>query len=365
MAESTDLQADTNSGVAAAAAKRPKGRTPAARSSRQPARRGTQTHAHRSGVTTASASDAGHAACASMPASLPADVARTQRIPLEIRGQDDIGEGLLQLHSNANIGLARGASGRRKGVVSKPAGKRKTGASQNGARRKGAHQADPASSSDEVDVEYIAFQRQRKDIGSIALTQNGLKLSSSAGDFAEWHEQLDLNDRFQAGDVVGLVDSKVTFVTSGAKMAGIITKKAVVVGSTPMMSSTLHGLEIGTVESCPVRSVGQEVAYCGRVPVRVRGVCFAGDALAASGLNDGTAVPISAVDFELSTNRQSNSECGKCIRQTMSCCWPMPPRIALVVGVAMHDSIGAYADDVTTGMTTTDQLICQLCPNIS
>ena len=128
-------------------------------------------------------------------------------------------------------------------------------------------------------------------------------------------------------------------------MAGIITNKAVVVGSTPRASSTSpHGLQTGAgVESCPVRPVGQEVAYCGRVPVRVRGVCFAGDTLAPSGLNDGTAVAIRDADLELSSNCQSISECGKCTRQMLSCCRPMPLPTALVVGVAIHDSIAHAA----------------------
>jgi hypothetical protein len=299
------------------------------------------------------------------PATYTKKTQHSLRIPLVIRGEDEIGEGLLQLQSKGKIGHATGASGSRKAQASKPAGKRKGRTSQSGEGRKGARQAKSVRNGDEADVKYIAFQRQRKDVGSIALTQHGLKLSSSAGDFAEWHAQIDPNDHFQAGDVVGLVDSKVTFVTTRATMAGIITKKAVVVGSTPTASSISHDLETGTAESRPVRPVGQEVAYCGRVPVRVSGVCFAGDALTASGLNDGTAVPIRAVDSELSTSCQSNSECGKCIRQTMSYCWPMRPRIALVVGVAMHDSIGAHADDATTGASTPDQLTCQIRLSIS
>jgi len=93
------------------------------------------------------------------------------------------------------------------------------------------------------------------------------------------------------------------------------------------------------------QTVGQEVAYCGRVPVRVRGTCLAGDILAASGLNDGTAVAVPghtrAFAFELtrtSSCRRGLWHCITCSRLLSSCCWTSPPPACLVVGVAMQDS---------------------------
>lgn len=331
---------------AAAAASWSTDHTYSTRPTRQQVQAGNQMYADRSGVPAATV--VGEARPAGSYGQQNTDQRIHQPIvanadslhtPLVIAGEDQDGDGLLQLQSNATA-----ASGR----ASKASGK----------RRKGMHKDKSLCSNDHaVDVEYIAFQRQRKLEGNIALTQHGLKLSSRAGDFAEWHEQLDPDDHFQAGDVVGLIGSKVTFVTSGATMAGIITKKAVVVGSTPRMSSpSQRGIDTDsdTAHSCSPRPVGQEVAYCGRVPVRVRGVCFAGDALTASGLNDGTAVPIHTANLDLSSSRQCISGCGRCTRMLL-CRWPIPSRMVLVVGVALHDSIAAHTANVAMGACRFDR----------
>lgn len=129
---------------------------------------------------------------------------------------------------------------------------------------------------------FVDIRRGESDgesVGGIEMTEYGLQLNSSAGDFAEWHAQLDPSEDLEEGDVVCINNGKVTRrFSAGSNMVGIVSQRAVVTGSRPFWSSDEKGAEI---------------AYCGRVPVRCKGPVAEGDVLVASGSSDGLARVIS------------------------------------------------------------------------
>ena len=127
-------------------------------------------------------------------------------------------------------------------------------------------------------VRFVGFRQEGQDVGAIEMTERGVKMSSEAGDFAEWHPQLNPLEDLEEGDVVGMHKGRVSRQVEGAAMVAIVTHKAVVVGSVP---SAANGQ----------REPGVEVAYCGRVPVRAEGTIRDGDVLYSSGRGDGLAVP--------------------------------------------------------------------------
>lgn len=73
------------------------------------------------------------------------------------------------------------------------------------------------------------------------------------------------------GDLVGVSDTEVSYTTEGADVLAVVSRKAMVEGSTPADTSRYDTL-----------------AYAGRVPVRVRGPVHCGDRITPSGLEDGT-----------------------------------------------------------------------------
>eukprot|EP01047_Picozoa_sp_COSAG01_P003013 COSAG01_NODE_86_length_27623_cov_39.847224_3_plen_608_part_00 len=124
------------------------------------------------------------------------------------------------------------------------------------------------------DTTFMRFQEADRDVGSISKTQQGLRMITSSGDFAEWHAALHLQDLpFKEGHVVGFFGDKISLRTAGAIMFGIVSERAAVVGSAKSM----------TLES------GACIAYTGRVPVNVIGEVNPGDLLVPSGRQDGSA----------------------------------------------------------------------------
>jgi hypothetical protein len=132
----------------------------------------------------------------------------------------------------------------------------------------------------------------RSDVG-------GVKLTSTQGDFAEWHRLADGQPPLAEGEVVGFHRGRISRVTRRSEMLGIVTRKAVVEGSAPLAHE---------------RHLYDTVAYQGVVPVRVsnqqqRGkqqLCEcpaprAGQLLVPSGKNDGLARLVPATQGEASS----------------------------------------------------------------
>jgi hypothetical protein len=112
--------------------------------------------------------------------------------------------------------------------------------------------------------------------GSIEATATlGPKISSRNGDLAEWHQRDPSERPFEEGDVVGFGSQGLTRRTVGIRQLGVITRRAVVEGSLPLPAQ---------------KADFDTVAYCGRIPVKLRGGCKQHDFITPSGLEDGTAV---------------------------------------------------------------------------
>ena len=92
--------------------------------------------------------------------------------------------------------------------------------------------------------------------GALRNTDRGAKLESGSGDFAEWQERDPDEEPFGEGDVVAFGENGLTRRTDGAQLLGVISRRAVVTGSMPPES---------------VQEQWDQVAYCGIVPVKLRG----------------------------------------------------------------------------------------------
>eukprot|EP01043_Picozoa_sp_COSAG02_P038478 COSAG02_NODE_2969_length_7640_cov_2.657870_2_plen_1434_part_00 len=127
---------------------------------------------------------------------------------------------------------------------------------------------------------WITFHHHKsgEQMGAIQPSPDGrgINLKSRAGDFAEWHPRAPGQVEFEAGDLVALGPHGLTRETKGARQLGIISRQMVVAGSVP--------------ETAEEQALGDTVAYTGRVMLKVRGKCSAGDHLVPSSLQDGTAI---------------------------------------------------------------------------
>jgi len=88
---------------------------------------------------------------------------------------------------------------------------------------------------------FISFQqKQHRDegisieMGAIVKQGSGVKLESTAGDFAEWHRRADGEQPHEEGDVVGFDRrGEISRRTRGARMLGVVSRRAMVEGSAP------------------------------------------------------------------------------------------------------------------------------------
>eukprot|EP01043_Picozoa_sp_COSAG02_P070491 COSAG02_NODE_12502_length_1536_cov_0.938761_2_plen_436_part_01 len=129
------------------------------------------------------------------------------------------------------------------------------------------------------------------ELGAVVRQGLGVKMQSGQGDFAEWHRRASGEGPFDEGDVVGFRRGCITRNTQGCSALGVVSRKAVVEGTTPLETA---------------RHLFDTVAYCGVVPVKLstrRAVAdlgcdcpapSAGQLLAPSGRCDGTAVLVPA-----------------------------------------------------------------------
>jgi len=85
----------------------------------------------------------------------------------------------------------------------------------------------------------------------------------------------DESEVIEPGDVVGIVEGKVTRTTIRAHAVSVVTSNPVVVGNSP-------GKEKERLYT--------RVAFVGQTPVKVRGHVSAGDLIVPSGLGDGVGV---------------------------------------------------------------------------
>jgi len=112
----------------------------------------------------------------------------------------------------------------------------------------------------------------------------GVTYGSKGADYAEWLPKIDPADRFQIGQIVGVIGGKVSLKTEGAEQIMAVSRAPVVVGNVPPEADKHKYVTVG---------------FMGQLPVVVRGKAKAGDYIVPSGLEDGTAVAVCPENLDL------------------------------------------------------------------
>lgn len=105
----------------------------------------------------------------------------------------------------------------------------------------------------------------------------GVTYESGAGDYAEWLERLDPEEKLAVTDVVGVFAGKIAKKTEGADQVMVVSFKPVVLGNMPPDGH---------------KHLYEKVAFLGQTLVKIRGPFAKGDLILPSGLNDGTAIAV-------------------------------------------------------------------------
>jgi hypothetical protein len=138
-----------------------------------------------------------------------------------------------------------------------------------------------------ADVNFINFYDGNGDsLGVIEGDGNGgVTQVSSGSDYAEYLPLADPETEFDAGSVVGVDEGELVADAAGADRAMVVSDQPIVTGNSP-------GPEPED------RDDHETVAFVGQVPVKVRGPVEPGDLIVPSGGGDGTAIAISADDWQ-------------------------------------------------------------------
>ena len=178
---------------------------------------------------------------------------------------------------------------------------------------------------------FISFQSAPQngsstsiELGAIVKQDKGVTLISRQGDFAEWYRRKPGEAPLEEGDVVGFQSGGISRKTTGARMFGVVSRRAVVEGSAPPEDERPYYDTVAHVGVVPVKVIRAKLhAGCSN-PCRVVSGPQTGDTLVPSGRNDGTAVIAAA-------RRNSNGfwQCGGCVG--------FDKRIAVVVGAQEWD----------------------------
>lgn len=118
-----------------------------------------------------------------------------------------------------------------------------------------------------------------------SLDNVGVSFSSGFGDYAEWLEKRDLNEKFSYGDIVGVIGGKITKNTESANHYMVISQNPIV---------------LGNMQQDTEQPNFEKVAFMGQVPVKVLGAVQIGDYIVPSGLHDGIGRAISPKDLGIS-----------------------------------------------------------------
>ena len=103
-------------------------------------------------------------------------------------------------------------------------------------------------------------------------------MESYGADYAEYIERLDHTESIRGGDIVGLIDGKITKQITGSHRIMIVSTMPIVVGNM-VKEEDKHKYN--------------PVAFVGQVPVHVHGRVKIGDYIIPSGKEDGTGIAVS------------------------------------------------------------------------
>lgn len=133
---------------------------------------------------------------------------------------------------------------------------------------------------------FITFFGGGTAVGAIEGNgSGGIKFRSTGADYAELIPRLDPDDKFEKGDIVGIINGFVTHTTKNADHILAISTSPIVLGNTPPTS-----------DSRP----HEQVAMLGQVEVKVAGAVNTGDIILASDNDDGVGIAVRPEDFSLS-----------------------------------------------------------------
>lgn len=119
----------------------------------------------------------------------------------------------------------------------------------------------------------------------IATCNNGGVIYESAyGDYAEYLERQDPNEKLYVADIVGVKGGKISRNTDGAEQFMSISLAPIVLGNMPQ-DDVIHNYD--------------KVGFMGQVPVKVRGKVKSGDYIIPSGRHDGEGLAIAPEDLEI------------------------------------------------------------------
>ena len=137
---------------------------------------------------------------------------------------------------------------------------------------------------------FITFAAGENTLGYM-MSNDGknVAFTANSSDYAECLPRLQEKEVIEPGDIVGVLEGKVTRVTENANHVMAITDRPIVLGNAPAQKS---------------EHLYEKVSFLGQVPVKVRGKVSAGDCIVPSGLNDGTGISISRQEMTLDTCSQ-------------------------------------------------------------
>jgi hypothetical protein len=119
----------------------------------------------------------------------------------------------------------------------------------------------------------------------VKLRKMGVVYSSGNGDYAEWLERVNPNERITPGDVVGVRAGKISRDLTDAEQIMVVSHNPIVRGNAP---------------NAKIERLGNDVAFVGQVPVKVMGAVASGDFIVASDDVPGWAVAVNPQEMQTS-----------------------------------------------------------------
>ncbi len=116
------------------------------------------------------------------------------------------------------------------------------------------------------------------------ISQLGVTYQSGSADYAEWLKKGNPNEKFFAGDIVGVKSGIISHDTNNANNMMVVSNKPIVLGNMPEQGGEANY---------------EKIAFMGQVPVKVFGAVNEGDYILPSGNNDGFGVAVSPENLKL------------------------------------------------------------------
>ena len=124
---------------------------------------------------------------------------------------------------------------------------------------------------------FITFMNASTVLGEIEGNgSTGVRYKTNGGDYAEYLQKTDLQETIEKGDIVGVINGKISLDTSKAQQLLVRSTNAAVAGNWPGDDKT--GYEL--------------IAFFGQVKIKVLGKVNKGDYILPSGKNNGTGIAV-------------------------------------------------------------------------